>query len=88
MIKVIYFDINNPISLKEDLSLCLGYFDGIHLGHMKLIEEAKKSPFKKAMVTFSLSPYDFLHNQNNKVIMKLRNRVKKKFKKKVKFLNK
>ena len=48
MIKVIYFDINNPISLKEDLSLCLGYFDGVHLGHMKLIEEAKKSPFKKA----------------------------------------
>ena len=68
MVKVIYFDINNPISLKEDLSLCLGYFDGVHLGHMKLIEEAKKSPFKKAMVTFSLSPYDFLHNQKNKVI--------------------
>ena len=68
MIKVIYFDINNPISLKEDLSLCLGYFDGVHLGHMKLIEEANKSPFKKAMVTFSLSPYDFLNNQKNKVI--------------------
>lgn len=68
MIKVIYFDVENPCLIKDDLSLCLGYFDGIHLGHMKLVNETKKSSFKKAMVTFSISPYDFLHQKESYVI--------------------
>ncbi|MGN1295107.1 MAG: bifunctional riboflavin kinase/FAD synthetase [Bacilli bacterium] len=68
MINVIYFDVDNPIFIKDELSLCLGYFDGVHLGHLKLLEETINSPYKKAMVTFSISPYDFLHHLCDSVI--------------------
>ena len=47
-----YFDIDNIPNIKDELSLCLGYFDGLHLGHLSLIEKAKVSSYKKALLTF------------------------------------
>ena len=38
--KIVEFDIKNvPINDKE-ISLCLGYFDGVHLGHQAIIKES------------------------------------------------
>jgi len=40
----------------SDTALCLGFFDGVHRGHQALIEEAKKSRLRVAVLTFDRSP--------------------------------
>lgn len=58
--KVIKLSLNNVITMKEDLSLCIGYFDGLHLGHQKLISSAKKYAKKhgiaSGLITFDPDP--------------------------------
>ena len=48
------------------LSLALGTFDGIHLGHKEVIESAvnfaKKYETKSAVITFKEHPFAYLHN--------------------------
>lgn len=44
-----------PVS-KEEIILCLGYFDGIHLGHQKLIKDAIAEGHKVAVLTFDAPP--------------------------------
>lgn len=43
----------------EELSLAFGYFDGIHLGHRKIIEEENKT-LKNGVVTFDRHPLDLI----------------------------
>ncbi|HOF64998.1 MAG TPA: riboflavin biosynthesis protein RibF [Bacilli bacterium] len=40
--KIISLDLKNIEPLTKDTALCLGTFDGVHLGHQKLIEKAKE----------------------------------------------
>lgn len=51
-------DLSSQPLLAKDLTICLGYFDGIHLGHQSLIRFAKSlqeaSPL--ALLTFDRSP--------------------------------
>ncbi|MGO5358382.1 bifunctional riboflavin kinase/FAD synthetase [Anaerofustis sp. LCP19S3_F7] len=47
---------------KEKLSMAFGYFDGIHLGHEKIIEEEDKS-LKNCVVTFDKHPMDLINKQ-------------------------
>lgn len=49
---IIELDLNNLISYKTD-SLILGYFDGVHKGHQKLIELAKNISSNVSILTFS-----------------------------------
>ena len=44
-----------PVS-QEKIILCLGYFDGIHLGHQKLIKDAIKEGYKVGVLTFDNPP--------------------------------
>lgn len=46
---------NVPVS-EEKIVLCLGYFDGIHLGHQTLFAMAKKEGYKVGVLTFDNSP--------------------------------
>lgn len=39
-----------------DTALCLGFFDGVHRGHQTLIENARKSGLRVAVLTFDRSP--------------------------------
>lgn len=59
---VFEFDYDSFPVMKEDIVLCLGFFDGIHLGHQKLIEEAKKYGKKVGVLSFSNSVYNFQNN--------------------------
>lgn len=54
--ELIEFDILNTPQPKEDVVLCLGYFDGLHLGHQSIINKAKKEGYPVAVLTFDNSP--------------------------------
>lgn len=43
---------NDNITFFQDIVLCLGFFDGVHLGHQKLFDAANKYPYKKGVLTF------------------------------------
>lgn len=52
--KVVHIDYRNISAKIEDLSLILGYFDGVHLGHQYLIRQARKlAKHPLAILTFS-----------------------------------
>ena len=59
--KVIEFSYTDTISFDDKVALCLGFFDAIHIGHQSLIEEAKKSGHKVAVMTFDNPPIYILH---------------------------
>lgn len=50
------------------LAACIGYFDGIHLGHQKLINEtikiAKDKGISSALITFDPDPWTVIHGRN------------------------
>lgn len=56
-------EILSEISPNENLALALGFFDGVHLGHKKiintLIEHAKLKNLKTAVITFKKNPSNF-----------------------------
>jgi len=56
----------------EGLSLALGFFDGVHLGHQAVIKSATnhahKNNNKSAVITFKAHPQDFLSNSKIKYI--------------------
>ena len=55
----------NDIKESEKIAICLGYFDGIHLGHQKLIEECLRVSKEKGLVpsllTFDPAPSKVLN---------------------------
>jgi riboflavin kinase/FMN adenylyltransferase len=57
---VIKVDYNNNLQFNEDVVAVLGQFDGLHKGHIELIEEAKKwaheQKMKVAVITFDPHP--------------------------------
>lgn len=57
-------DIIEKLDYKSDLSLALGFFDGIHIAHKKIIQNAVKLAFenntKSALITFKNSPSSFV----------------------------
>lgn len=57
--KVIYLDDNVKLD-DEYIVSAIGFFDGLHLGHMKLVDEvinvAKQKHYKKALMTFDHHP--------------------------------
>lgn len=49
-------DLKYPYNLKKlvdphKIVLALGFFDGVHLGHQKVISEAKKNSIKKGITS-------------------------------------
>jgi riboflavin kinase/FMN adenylyltransferase len=67
----IFRDIEN-ISFKEPVIASIGGFDGIHLGHQKIIhniaKKAKKKGVKSAIITFNPLPKIYFSNKNFEVI--------------------
>lgn len=64
--KVVEFSLEQAITFSDELSLCIGYFDGLHRGHQALINQAikhaKKSNLKSALVTFDPDPAMVVRN--------------------------
>jgi riboflavin kinase/FMN adenylyltransferase len=49
-------DLSTSPLLHSQLTICLGYFDGIHLGHQQLIKQAKSLGHPIALLTFDRNP--------------------------------
>lgn len=54
----------DAVDKNEPLSLAFGYFDGIHLGHRKIIEENNKD-LKNCVVTFDKHPMDLINKDKS-----------------------
>ena len=48
------FTLDNIPYIEEGIALTLGYFDGLHIGHLSLINEAKSSRRKSALLSFNM----------------------------------
>lgn len=72
--EIIYLnkECNNDL---RDSCVALGFFDGMHLGHQKLVEKvievANKKNLKKALLTFDQHPKSYLANVSFKELMSL-----------------
>ena len=63
--KIIDFDINNVPANDKDLVLCLGFYDGLHLGHQKLINKALAEGYPAGVMTFDMAPAVLLGKKEN-----------------------
>ena len=58
--------------LNDSRVACIGFFDGVHLGHQELIKEtikvAKKLNIKPALFTFEKSPKEVLKKEKIKYL--------------------
>ena len=61
--EIIQFEFGEKLNPVPDLILCLGFFDGVHLGHQKLINKAKKEGYKLGVFSFNQSPAYVLGNK-------------------------
>lgn len=71
----IFYELNtNP-----DLSICLGFFDGVHQGHKVVIKNAvnlaQQNGLKSAAVTFREHPLCYLQNRTPQYILPLQDRL-------------
>ena len=60
-------EVFNEINTNKGLAIALGYFDGIHIGHKKiistLVQQAKAKGIKSAIVTFEKNPADYFKDE-------------------------
>ena len=61
------------VHLTEPLSLAIGFFDGLHLGHMSLINEVLKykGETKTAVMSFDVHPLCVLKGEKRQSIITL-----------------
>ncbi len=53
--EIIKFNKDTYLDLKEECLLCIGFFDGMHLGHQQLFKKALTYPYKRYALTFNSS---------------------------------
>ncbi|MCR5350309.1 MAG: bifunctional riboflavin kinase/FAD synthetase [Acholeplasmatales bacterium] len=63
--KSIFIKDKKFVRLPEPICAAIGNFDGVHLGHQKLIEECKRHGYKSAVLTFYPHPSVFLKHIPN-----------------------
>ena len=77
--EIIHLDVNNIKPVAQRLTLCLGYFDGLHIGHQKVISEAIMDSFGPVgVVTFSHAP-GFVSKKHKSEMILMGNDEKAKF---------
>lgn len=70
----------NELNVNKGLSLALGFFDGVHLGHQAVIKSAvdfgHKENVKTAVITFQDHPCCFFYDIQPKYIIKKADKIK------------
>lgn len=64
--EIIEFDINNVPTGFNDLALCLGFYDGVHLGHQTIIKEALSQYKNVGVLSFSTPPAFVIGRKDDK----------------------
>lgn len=68
------------LNINKDLSLALGFFDGVHLGHQAVIKSAvdfaKENNTKSAVITFQDHPCCFFYHVEPKYIIRRHDKIK------------
>lgn len=76
--EIVYLD-ETFVSDLEASCVAVGFFDGMHLGHQKLIEQvvtiAKEKKLKKALMTFDVHPKSYIAKQEFKELMTLQDKA-------------
>lgn len=76
----IYYELNKNSENNAGLSICLGFFDGVHEGHKVVIKNAvnlaKQNGLKSAIITFKDHPLCYLQNRTPQYIVSLEDRLK------------
>lgn len=69
----------NELNNNPELSICLGFFDGVHQGHKVVIKNAvnlaKQNNLNSAVITFKEHPLCYLQNRTPKYILPLKDRL-------------
>lgn len=65
IMRIIDFDINSTPVNDKDLVLCLGFYDGLHLGHQALINKALNEGYPVGVMTFDIAPRVLLGKKEN-----------------------
>lgn len=69
----------NELNYNPNLSICLGFFDGVHEGHKVVLKNAvnlaKQNNLHSAVVTFKQHPLCYLQNRKPKYIVSLEDRL-------------
>lgn len=70
----------NELNKNIDLSVCLGFFDGVHQGHKVVLKNAvnlaRQNSIKSAVITFKEHPLCYLQNRTPQYIISLEDRLK------------
>ncbi|MBR2067752.1 MAG: bifunctional riboflavin kinase/FAD synthetase [Solobacterium sp.] len=65
----IVLDLNPNCEYKKPIAACIGYFDGLHLGHLELIKKAKEYAKEmnclSALITFDQDPLQILKKEKH-----------------------
>lgn len=73
-------EIFNELKPNHNVSLCLGFFDGVHQGHKVVLKNtvniARQNGVKSAVLTFKEHPLCYLQNRNPQYILPLEDRLK------------
>ncbi len=79
-VKIIRVNMDEIQSINQPLSACIGYFDGLHVGHQKLVnkvlENSEKDNLTPALITFDPDPIVVVKKFDNvKHIMTLEDKI-------------
>ena len=67
-----YGNFKNNSIFPKNVSLILGFFDGIHAGHLEVINNSPKNS-EKVIVTFSESPAEYFNKKNSYIYTRANN---------------
>lgn len=68
--KTIQISKDNLIAPSESLTICLGYFDGVHLGHKQIIHRAvREGEYDLGVLTFDVPVSSLLDNNKSKEVL-------------------
>ena len=73
--EVVYVKKYDEIYINKDICVAIGNFDGLHLGHMSLINQVYKSELAKGIITFTNHPSSYVSNEI-KQILSLEDKIK------------
>ena len=73
--EVVYVKKYDEIYINKDICVAIGNFDGLHLGHMSLINQVYKSELSKGIITFINHPSSYVGNEI-KQILSLEDKIK------------